>query len=87
MAEAPPHLLIGAAQRGVRIDIEMAREIDDDEEQVANLVAQTLRRTIRSREFLLDLADLLAHLGENGMRVVPVEADRRRLLLQRHSAS
>src|SRR5579863_1424661 len=73
MREAPLEFGVGAAQRGLGIDFQMAGEIGDDEEKIADLV--TNRFLIAEAQRLVDLVRLLAELGENRARVVPVEAD------------
>src|SRR3546814_14284344 len=45
-AEAALELGVGAAQRRFRIDVLVTRQVDDDEQQVADLVFQPLGRKI-----------------------------------------
>src|SRR5690606_3238232 len=65
----------GPAERGLRIDATVPREARDGEEQIADLVLELSRRL-----GLVDLAELLVDLGARAARVLPVEADRGRLL-------
>ena len=65
----------------------MTRKIGDDEQQIANLLFKR-RRSLGagSGEFRGDFLGFLANLAKNVLRVVPVEADRGRLLLQLEGA-
>ena len=78
--EAVAEAVGGDAQLALGIDPEVARQIDDREQQVADL-ARELRSRCRRRSLGLDLVQLLAHLGERARAVGPVEAHRGRLLL------
>ena len=80
MGEAALELGVRAAQRSLRIDVEMAGEVDGGKQEVADLVRQPFRRAIA--DFRFDLRDLLAQLGDDGANVVPVEPDLAGLLLQ-----
>ena len=76
------------AQRQLRIDVQPAREVDDGEEEVAHLVHdRRVRRGLGgrlagTRDLGLQLAELLAHLGERALEVGPVEAGGDRAALQ-----
>ena len=84
MGEAALELGIGAAQRGLRIHLQVAREIGDDEQKIADLAVTRL--PVANRKRLLDLVRLLAQFGEHGLGVVPVEADLAGLFLKLQSA-
>src|SRR3546814_7115978 len=65
-AEAALELGVGAAQRRFRIDVQVTRQVDDDEQQVADLVFQPLGRTAlvdlgtnRSEEHTSELQSLM----------------------------
>ena len=79
---------VRAAQRELRIDVQPPREVDDREEDVADLVRDLgvglgLRaRLARARDLGLELAELLAHLRERALEVGPVEAGGDRAPLQ-----
>jgi hypothetical protein len=79
-------LVVGRAQRDLRVDPSLARHVDRGEQQVAELVTQALlelghagSRVARHRQWTLEqgrqLAVLLGDLGEGLEHVVPVEAD------------
>ena len=80
MGEAALEFGVRAAQRRFGIDVEMAREVDHGKQEVADFAAKRLG--VAGVDLRLDLIDLLPDLGEHGARVVPVEADLGRLLLQ-----
>ncbi len=68
------------AQRTLGIDIEVAREIDDREQQIADLARDFL--LLSAIELVCDLVGFLANFRQHRLRVVPVEADLAGLLLQ-----
>ena len=83
--EAPHELVVGAAQRRFRIDLEMARDIGHHEQQITELFRHTLRLTLfavalSDRRF--QLGDFLFGFGENRRKARPVESDLGRTLLQ-----
>src|SRR6185312_14560653 len=80
MGEAAFELQVGRAQRSLRIDPEMAGEVRDREQEVAHLALERLGRA--PGDLGLDLGGLLADFRENRPRVVPVEPDLARFLLQ-----
>src|SRR6185312_5460569 len=79
MGEAPFELGVGAAQSGLRIDLEMACKVYGSEQKVAHLARQRLLRALRDLRF--DLRDLLSDLVQDRAHVVPVETDLASLLL------
>ena len=66
-------------QLALGVDAQVARQVDDREQQVAHLARE--RGVGVAAQLLLDLARLLVDLGEGAGRVGPVEADRSGLLL------
>ena len=79
---------IRTAKRELRVDVEAPRQVDDREEDVADLV-RDLRVGLglgggltRPRDLRLELAELLSHLGERPFEVGPVEARGDRTPLQ-----
>ncbi len=95
--ESVAELAVGAVERGSGLDAGLAREVDDREEQVADLVDHRVararcrgvgigrpRRRSRGaiRQLGLHLGQLLTHLRRRSGGVRPVEPDRRRALLQ-----
>src|ERR1700761_6155245 len=71
MAEAALEFGAGSAQCGLGVDGEMAREIDDSEQQVADFARSGVG--VARRNFGFDLVELLAQFGEDGARLRPVE--------------
>ena len=67
-------------QHPLGIRIEMAREIDDRKKQVADFASHTA--FVVSIKLRFDLIRLFADLGENGSRIVPIEADPPSLVLK-----
>jgi hypothetical protein len=65
--------VVGGAQRSLRIDVEMAGEVDHGKQQVADLGRRLTAPAGRDLGF--DLVALLADLGQHRQRIVPVEAD------------
>ncbi len=84
MGEPSLEFGVGSAQGGFRVDVEMARQIGHDKEKSADLAFHPLR-IVRGERFF-DFARLLAQLGEDGVGVVPVEADFAGLFLEFHRA-
>ncbi len=73
MAEATAEFRVGAAQRLFRVGVDVTADIDEGEDQVAELVGHLalsafLQRFAQFGDFLLDLV-------ENRFRLGPVEAD------------
>src|SRR5690242_4236283 len=77
--EALAELRVGSAQRSFGIDAEPASEIDDREEHVAELFAYM--RGLAAVDGDVELADFLVELVDDAFGARPVEADRRRFLL------
>ena len=71
--EATFEFRIGAAHGRFRIDLDMAGEIGDGKQQVADFGFHC--GLVCGREFRLDFGDLLADFRQNLPRIVPVEAD------------
>src|SRR5262249_10231969 len=82
--KAPLEFLIVAAQCPRRIDAEMAGEIDDREQEIANFAGRCL--CIPVRELCVDLTYFLTDLFKDCVRIVPVEADLSGLDLQLEGA-
>src|SRR5579872_1885850 len=80
MGETPFELGVGPAERVFGIDIHMTREVGDHEKEIADLVLD--RGLIARVHRAFDLLGLLAQLGKNGTRIVPIETDLARFLLQ-----
>ena len=83
IGKAALELGVGAAERHFRIGVDVAREIDQREQEVAGLFRQLLRVVAIERG--LDLVGFLADLVQHRARVVPVEADGGGLALQFHA--
>src|SRR5260370_16559167 len=73
-AEAALELRGGAAQRHLRLDFELARQVGDGEQQIAHLLLKR-RGTHFSSHLGFELGDLLGDLREDGARIRPVETD------------
>ena len=71
---------VGGAQCGLRINLQMPREINHCEHEVADFLGGSILAAARDRgrNFLGFFGDLVEH----GLRVVPVEPDRAGLGLQ-----
>src|SRR3546814_17263496 len=80
-SEAALELGVGAAQRRFRIDVQVTRQVDDEEQQVADLVFQPLGRTALV-DLGTNLADLFVQLVEHLAHLRQVEAHPRGPLLQ-----
>src|SRR5690606_24119801 len=78
--EAIAELVVGAAQRILRLDAQMAAEIDHRKDEIAEFVLDLVLASRLHR--LAQFPDLLLNLVEDRLRLRPVEADARRLLLQ-----
>ena len=76
-AEALLELAIGFAQSSFRFDVEMACEVHDREQQVAELLEHALMLGLG-----VELGEFLVDLGARAGRVGPVEADARGAALQ-----
>ena len=79
--EARLELAIGFAQRLFRLDVEMACEVDDGEQQVAQLLQHALMLG-----FGVELGQFLVDLGARACDVGPVEAGARGAALQLRGA-
>src|SRR3546814_9915631 len=79
-AKTPPELAIRGTQGVLRIDLEMARQVDHDEQQIAKLVGNSLRIVLA--HCLQHFAELRAHFVHHRQRLGPVETDLRRALMQ-----
>ena len=75
---------VGAAQRQIGIGADMARQIDQREQEIAGFLREFLR--VAAIERGLDLVGLLANLAQDFAGIVPVEADAGGLALQFHRA-
>ena len=86
VAEAAGELFVGGAQGGFRIELQVARDVGDDEQQVAELLLDGARGsglvTRSSAIAVLELGDLLLELGEHRRQRRPVEADLGGFVLQ-----
>ena len=83
--EAALELGVGAAQGRLGIDLEMARQIGDGEQDVADLVRDGAGgRPRRAPASISPISSRI--LASTSARVVPVEADGRGLRLQLHGA-
>src|SRR6266511_4061343 len=73
-----------SASISVNVDCsgDMAREIDDGEQEIADLFGQAGAVRLAEGERALDLVGFLADFREHGARIVPVEADASGFLLQ-----
>src|SRR5713101_1016147 len=85
VAEAAGELLVRRTQRALRIDLQMAGDVGDDEQEIAELLLDRMRdggsfRVCCNR--LLELGELLLELHQNRRQRRPVEADLRRFVLQ-----
>ena len=65
--EPRPELVVRAAQRGFRIDLQVAAEIDQGKQKIAELVLDP--RPCRALHCLAQFADLLLDLVEDRRRV------------------
>src|SRR5579885_1993411 len=74
-AETAHELDIGEPEQSLRIGVQMAREIDDGEQEVADFRPHRIRPVLVERRG--DFVDLLADLAKHRARVVPVETDAR----------
>ena len=81
MAEATLELRVGAAQGAFWIDVEMTRQVDHREQQVAQLILQTVVRGT-GVDLGLELVELAVNVGDDMGGIGPVEADTGRALLQ-----
>ena len=82
-AEPSPELAIRACEGGLWVDPQLAPQIDEREEEVAQLLGEIgLRWSFGRVQELPQLADLLFDLVEDASDVGPVEADSRGLLTQ-----
>src|SRR5512143_1633664 len=70
-AEASLELEIGGAQRMLRIDAAVTREIDDREQQIPDLTLQCL--AVATPQFILHFTQLFLHLGQHTLYFTPVE--------------
>lgn len=86
--EAAAELAVGRGQGGFGVEIELACDIGDREQQVTQLVAHRRPRRFVGRvpvafaDRLFELDDLLANLGERAVDLRPIEAHASRLLGQ-----
>src|SRR5512138_1570428 len=86
VAETAFEFGVRAAQRRLRIDPEVAADVDDAEQHVAELVGD-LRLPRLIADFLAQLAELLVELVERAADVGPFESDQRRALAELVRAS
>src|SRR5438552_2173739 len=78
--EAPLDLEITHSQRGLGIDIEMTREVDHHEQEIADLPRNLV--PLPGVKLGFDLVGFFANFSDHRLRIVPVEADLARFLLQ-----
>src|SRR2546422_545991 len=78
--EAPLELVVGTLEGRARVDRELARDIHDGEQQVADLIFQPF--PLPASRFPFEFCELLLHLLERSLRIRPIEPDPRRALLQ-----
>jgi hypothetical protein len=71
--ESAGEFVVGVAQAGFRVELQLAREVGQHEQQVADLIGQTGR--IGVREFGAKFLNFLFKFGEDLIGVGPVEAD------------
>ncbi|MGY3467343.1 hypothetical protein ACVW0I_004214 [Bradyrhizobium sp. LM6.11] len=84
IGKAPLELRVGRAQRGLRVGIDMAGEVDQRKHQVAGFLRDLM--LVVAVEGGLDFVGFLADFCQHRARVVPVEADGRGLALKLHGA-
>ena len=77
--EPPPELVRGDTQRGLGLDVEMTGDVDDREQEIAELVVDSSGVTAADR--LAQFCGFLGDLGQRAVDVGPVEADLRGLAL------
>ena len=91
VAEAADELLVRRPQRGLGIDLQVASDVGDDEQQVAELLLDLAARLfarggaparVGGERDLLELGELLLELFEHRRERGPVEADLGRFVLQ-----
>ena len=78
--ESAGEFFIGRRQGCFRLDTELAREIDDTEQQVANFILD--RYPFAMGHSLLEFSGFLADFGKHGRDIGPVKTDAGSLLLQ-----
>ena len=81
VAEAADELLVRGPQRRLRIELQVARDVGDDEQEIAELLLD-LRPGGSAVDLGFQLADLLLELGEHRGERRPVEADAGGFVLQ-----
>ena len=77
--KAALEFFVGPPQYRFRIGTQVAREIDGREQQIADFSGGAGLITVQHR---LDLVGLFANLVQDRARIVPIEADFARFLLQ-----
>src|SRR5262245_18359943 len=88
LRDAPDETAARLSQYELGVDVDAPREVDDREEQVADLSHHVRvrlglrRRRPRALDLTAKLLDLLAHLRERPVEIGPVEADRRGAALE-----
>jgi hypothetical protein len=80
VGEAAPELEVRRRQGGLGVEIDLARQVGEGEEEVADLLGDL--GALPPAEGFMQLCDLLVDLVKDGARVGPVEADAGRLLGQ-----
>ncbi len=78
--EAALEFGVGAANGGFGIGVEMARQIGDRKEKIADFGARI--GAVAGIQGRFDFVCFFAELGENRAWIVPIESDGRRLVLQ-----
>src|SRR5690606_21900890 len=82
MAEPADELVVGGPQRRFGVDLEVAGDIGDYEQQVAELLLDA--GLLACSDGGIELGELLLELAHDGREPRPVEADGGRLALQLH---
>jgi hypothetical protein len=80
VAEAALELFVGGAQRGFRVGAEMAGQVDDGKQEIADLLPGRARRA--GRELGGDFTGLLADFCQHRQGIVPVETNPAGLFLE-----
>jgi len=84
VAESPAETIGGFAQGVLGIEIELARQVRDGEQQVAQLVGHGL--AVSACAGVVEFSQLFLHLVAHARSVGPVEAHRAGLLARAHGA-
>src|SRR6185436_14837513 len=83
VGETLPELAVGAGEGGLGVDVELAGQVRQSEEDVSHLLADRLAcALVAGGQGVAQLLDLFLGLDQHGVRVRPVEAHAGRLLGQ-----